>query len=278
MTTDAAGPREQAIRERLLSIAETATPYVAHWIREGVALLDALRPEEPPLQSDRERQIRERLETDQSLLAFVGWSKADVAWLLDEVASLRAQLTQLTDQAYRIGEWECISGLLADREEMTVYLKVEGLLNEHEAMRAQLTEAQQEAKDLERDVNLWIQRAAVEADRADDAVIALTEAQQARDQLQQVLWPDGKRYFLNGKPCAPEAQTAALQRVMLQHDAERIRAAEATLASLWQLPEKWRRREAATLRKSDGQIFRVCAGELDAALAGAGPTPPQEPT
>ena len=45
----------------------------------------------------------------------------------------------ITDLLYRAGEWECIKTLVADREEMTVYLKVEAALNELEALRDALS-------------------------------------------------------------------------------------------------------------------------------------------
>jgi hypothetical protein len=45
-----------------------------------------------------------------------------------------------TDQCYRLGEWESIKALVSDRDEATVYLKVEAVVNElaatHAAIRA----------------------------------------------------------------------------------------------------------------------------------------------
>jgi hypothetical protein len=98
MTTDAAGPREQAIRERLRT-----SLHFSEWrgdVEYLLARLDALRPEEPPPQdqrlSSRWQELFWALPSGE-MRSKLRSLEIDVGRELAEVASLRAQLTQQSE-------------------------------------------------------------------------------------------------------------------------------------------------------------------------------------
>jgi chromosome segregation ATPase len=158
------------------------------------------------------------------------------------------------------------------RDQYRIDPEVVSLRAEVASLRAQLTQTEQQRDafrrdfDAELDGNALLRRrlgaresetmfAFVDRLAQEHAEVRaqLTEAQQARD----ALTPAARNYYPMFK---------------------RAEAAEASLASLRQLPVKWRK-EVATVLGFPTTIFAVtqCADELDAALAGAGPTPTQEP-
>lgn len=51
-----------------------------------------------------------------------------------------------TDTLYRVGEWASIKALVADRDEMTVYLKVEAALAELERLQPLAADAPRDHK------------------------------------------------------------------------------------------------------------------------------------
>jgi DNA repair exonuclease SbcCD ATPase subunit len=275
-----AGPREQAIRDRLAWNKECArsTPWkhTDEDVEYLLSRLDALRPEEPPPQTQHEAartKLREWTTEDtpqidcplcgvtvkqvaSATLSLALWQH--VNWVCEkakEVASLRAQLTQLEAE------------LEAERHGTPVetWRRGKELADQaNEKLRAQLTETQelvgkQAVKVAELNDQLTEARRERDANHAHacelsleerDLRARLTEAQQARDQYRQ-------------------AALDAKRAVGVEHDVwvqvqAKWEASEATMASLRQLLAGTA--ECPTLCKA-------CIAEIDAALAGAGPTP-----
>lgn len=96
------------------------------------------------LQEIRDRQLEYLREAVANTVGYVltGDADADDAELIDRLGDLSQQRDELHQQCCQMadaaGERESIAALVADRDEMTVYLKVEALVAEAEAQRDEL--------------------------------------------------------------------------------------------------------------------------------------------
>jgi hypothetical protein len=153
----------------------------------------------------------------------------------------------------------------------------EYVLREEWRMRAEsaekaLTEAQQELIEFDHIAD----KAAGWEEEYRKAAKALTEAQQASDKAhaRAIAAEHHKSLSLLGRSSYAEVVEDKL-RTQLAETELRAEAAEATLASLRQLSAKWREVAAMPQTNVSAQYWlRDNAAALDAALAGAGPTPP----
>jgi hypothetical protein len=109
----------------------------------------------------------------------------------------------------------------------------------------------------------------------------LTEAQQARDQMSIDASQRKDEIFKLISEVLHERDKVEEMAQRADRYLTRAEAAEATLASLRQLSQKWRNRAAPNFADPEATEdtlaywagAKQCAKELDAALAGAGPTP-----
>jgi chromosome segregation ATPase len=214
--------------------------------------------DDPILRLERAAWARSHSRLNEARLDLVAFINKERQQAAAEVASLRAQLTQLE------GGWdkETVKKQVADFNVLCDTIR---------ELRAQLTEARRE-----RDAN---HAHACELSLEErDLRKALTEAQQARDDARELLATAAMRINCAG-PVHHRIDVLRGQLTEYGQKAEaKAEAAEATLASLRQLAVKWRNWAIDWQNPSAVDTIENCADELDAAIAGAGPTPPQEPT